>query len=154
MTEGCTNKSVGTIVRNDGKILLIERKNMPYGFACPAGHVDPREDFEACAKRELFEETGLTAIKVKFLIEGRQEGICRRGGTFHDWKVYEVEVQGDIKPSEREMKQIGWYSLDKIHKLGEKTKKYVARQISETNWQKSPGLEMAWFNWFSKLGII
>lgn len=154
MPEGCSNKSAGTIVKKDGKILLIERKNMPFGFACPAGHVDFGESFETCAKRELFEETGLTATKIKFLTKGRQEGMCKRGGTFHDWMVYEAEVRGDIKPSEREMKQIEWYSIDKIREMALKTKKYTAGEISGQDWQESPGLEIAWCDWFTKLAII
>jgi len=154
MKKVCSNKSAGTIVKENGKILLIERKNIPYGFACPAGHVDRGEDFETCAKRELFEETGLKAIKTRLLAEGRQEGICKRGGTFHSWKVYEAEVQGEIKPSEREIKQVDWYPIDKIREFAGRTRKYIAGEISENEWQKSPGLEITWFRWFEKLGII
>ena len=154
MKERCSNKSAGTIVRKDGKILLIERMKVPFGFAAPAGHVDEGEDYETCAKRELSEETGLNVIDIAFLIEGRQEGTCHRGGTWHYWKVYRAEVKGQERREAKEAKQMGWYSIEEIRKLADKTRKYTAGEITESDWQKSPGLEIAWFDWFTKLGII
>jgi 8-oxo-dGTP diphosphatase len=43
----------------DGAIVLIERKNIPYGWALPGGFVDYGETVEAAAVREAREETGL-----------------------------------------------------------------------------------------------
>ena len=47
--------------RNDGKegIILIRRKNPPYGWAIPGGFVDYGESLEEAAVREAREETGL-----------------------------------------------------------------------------------------------
>jgi 8-oxo-dGTP diphosphatase len=43
----------------DGAIVLIERKNPPYGWALPGGFVDYGESVEAAALREAREETCL-----------------------------------------------------------------------------------------------
>lgn len=48
-------------------VLLIQRKNPPYQgkWALPGGFIDPHELMMDAAKRELFEETGLTGIELK-----------------------------------------------------------------------------------------
>jgi 8-oxo-dGTP diphosphatase len=51
--------TVDIIIRVDGKIVLIERKNEPKGWALPGGFVDYGESLEAAATREAAEETGL-----------------------------------------------------------------------------------------------
>ncbi|HIF9511862.1 NUDIX domain-containing protein [Photobacterium damselae] len=52
---------IGVIIQNsEGKILIGKRKNShaPY-FSIPGGHLEIGETFEACAYREVLEETGL-----------------------------------------------------------------------------------------------
>lgn len=53
--------TVDMIIENDkGEILLIKRKNPPYGWALPGGFVDYGEKVENAAVRELEEETGVS----------------------------------------------------------------------------------------------
>lgn len=53
--------TVDIIIELDGgqKIVLIERKNNPKGWAIPGGFVDPGESLAEAARREAREETGL-----------------------------------------------------------------------------------------------
>jgi 8-oxo-dGTP diphosphatase len=46
-------------------IVLIERQNMPYGWALPGGFVDYGESLETAARREALEETNLVVQLVE-----------------------------------------------------------------------------------------
>lgn len=52
------------IINEDGRIVLIERKNPPYGWALPGGFVDYGETLVDAAIREAKEET---CVDVKIL---------------------------------------------------------------------------------------
>jgi ADP-ribose pyrophosphatase YjhB (NUDIX family) len=51
--------TVDIIIETDGGIVLIQRKNPPYGWALPGGFVDYGESLEKAAVREAKEETSL-----------------------------------------------------------------------------------------------
>jgi ADP-ribose pyrophosphatase YjhB (NUDIX family) len=50
---------VDILIRVGSAIILIRRKNPPYGWAIPGGFVDYGETVEQAAVREAFEETGM-----------------------------------------------------------------------------------------------
>ncbi len=59
--------TVDIIIQINGGIILIERKNPPYGWALPGGFVDYGESVERAAVREAAEETGLNvSLKEQF----------------------------------------------------------------------------------------
>lgn len=133
---GCNNTSVGVLVERDGKLLLLERKNIPLGYAPPAGHVKDGETYEEAAVRELQEEVGLQAQNLSLVIEGRKEFGCKHGSTWHYWKLYKADVNGEIKKNDDEAKQVGWFTTEEIKKL------------------QNPGLDPVMGVWFKELGII
>ncbi len=151
----CDHKSVGVLVWKDGKLLLIERRKPPYGFAPPAGHVDDHGSFENAAKDELKEEVGLDAVKLELLAEGRKNNRCRReGGDWHYWRIFNAKAQGEVKASEEETKKFGWYSEEQLKDLAGKTEIFLKGEVSDSEWESSPGLEPVWKDWLSELKII
>ena len=122
--------SVGAVIERDGPILLMDRANPPYGWACPAGHVDEGETPEQALQREVTEETGLKMIKAVLQIEEFVDwNECRQGVKGHFWYVYKVEAEGEFQSSS-EAKQIAWQPIAKLGELE---------------------LEPVWRLWFGKL---
>jgi ADP-ribose pyrophosphatase YjhB (NUDIX family) len=155
MTPVCDHTSVGILVRRDGQLLLIERKRPPIGWAPPAGHVDDQESYEAAARSELFEEVGLRAISLTLIAEGRRDNPCRRqGGTWHNWKIYQADAQGDPKPSEQEVKRLHWCTRDELETLAARTRLFLEKKLSEPDWKSQPGLEPIWLEWLQLLGVV
>ena len=57
--------TVDIIIEIEGKIVLIERKYPPHGWALPGGFVDYGESFEQAAVREALEETSITVADLR-----------------------------------------------------------------------------------------
>lgn len=169
----CDHLSVGVIARdNQGRILLIERRKYPFGWAPPSGHCDGDIYPIACCK-EFNQETGLRVVGAPRPIipkNPRKEFKCRRGGQYHHWQIFEVNWTGDLKPSDSETKNARWCSVEEITILAQKTEKYLQRlkfastlqeeleasmtKLVEKDWRASPGLEPVWYEFFQELGII
>lgn len=59
--------TVDTIIEINGGIVLIDRKNEPFGWALPGGFVDYGETLEDAAIREAKEETSLDIRNLRLL---------------------------------------------------------------------------------------
>ncbi len=81
--------------RAGSPIVLIERKNPPYGWALPGGFVDVGETLERAAVREAREETGLKVTLKALLGCYSDPGRDERGHTVS--VVYIAEATGDPK---------------------------------------------------------
>jgi 8-oxo-dGTP diphosphatase len=82
----------------DKPILLIERKNPPYGWALPGGFVDVGETLEQAAVREAAEEICLT-VKLKTLL-GCYSNPARDSRMHTISAVYIAEASGTPKAAD------------------------------------------------------
>jgi ADP-ribose pyrophosphatase YjhB (NUDIX family) len=126
--------SVGALIKQDNKYLLIDRGTPPFGFAGLAGHVDEGEEPQQALVREIKEESGLDVIECKLLFEEELDwNWCGKGIKVHCRHLFECSVSGELNRDKRETKSIGWYTTEEIKNLS---------------------LEPVWKYWFQKLKII
>lgn len=114
---------------------MLDRANFPFGWACPAGHVDEGEEPREAMIREVKEETGLEVLKYKQILnEFIEWNECAKGVRGHDWYVFEVsEWRGELKTDQKEAKDIAWIDPTDLKNLN---------------------LEPVWEHWFKKLKYI
>jgi mutator protein MutT len=106
------------IIYRNKKILMQQRKdNKCWGY--PGGHVELGEIVEEAAKRELREETGLTAISLELF------GVFSGPELFHIYpdgnEVHIIDVvylcnnfTGTLKHQESEVLDLQWFDFDEI----------------------------------------
>lgn len=127
--------SVGAVIRRGDKFLLINRALPPFGFAGIDGHINQNEDDPVKALIRKVEE--VCGLKVKnhklFFQEELDWNWCPREAIVHEWYLFVCEVSGELKPNEKEVKSIGWYTVAEIKKL----------KLGEV-----------WEYWFTKLKMI
>jgi ADP-ribose pyrophosphatase YjhB (NUDIX family) len=88
--------AVDIIIETDsGGIVLIKRKNPPFGWAIPGGFVDYGESLESAAIREAEEET---SMKVELLFQLGAYSDPTRDPRFHTISVVFV-AKGEGKPT-------------------------------------------------------
>jgi ADP-ribose pyrophosphatase YjhB (NUDIX family) len=87
--------TVDIIIEVGTEIVLIKRKNPPYGWALPGGFVDYGESYETAAAREAEEETGLA---VKNLQQFRTYSDPNRDPRQHTASTIFI-AQADQKPT-------------------------------------------------------
>ena len=115
------------VVDKDGKILLGRRSddNM---WATPGGHVEPHEEHDEGALRELREEAGIVGKNPVEIYSGRHNG--------NDTKSYLVQdYKGKVK-SNGEMNDLKWFNL---HELPfDRMRDYASHAIK--NYMQNKGL--------------
>ena len=114
------------VVNKDKKLLMIKHKKL--GKWCPpGGKVDNNETPDEAAVRECFEETG---VKVSLFGKtsnfagelvtpmGSQCNVIKSGERDHiDLSYLAIPENDEVKVSEREATDIGWFSLDEVKSM-------------------------------------
>ena len=125
----------GVLLYKGGKILLQKRRDSGL-WADHGGCVEIGETLEETARRELFEETGLTAKKLEFfnVYSGKEMLYTYPNGD----KTYLIislwiceEYEGDMKADAAEVLELKWFDINEIPKEIPKTLKRPFKEFAE-----------------------
>jgi 8-oxo-dGTP pyrophosphatase MutT (NUDIX family) len=106
------------IIYRDNKVLLQQRKdNKCWGYV--GGYIEMGEIVEEAAKREMYEESGLTALSLDLF------GVFSGPELYHVYpdgnKVHIIDIVficnefvGNLKPQESEVLKLQWFDFDKV----------------------------------------
>ena len=123
-------KAAGGLVKNsDGEILMMLRRGK---WDLPKGHLDQGETIEACAIREVTEETGLKNLELGRLIQI----------TFHTYSLFGKHI----------LKETHWYLMNA--KGNENLVPQTDEDITEIRWIKKPELKKYLSNTFPSIAEI
>jgi 8-oxo-dGTP diphosphatase len=99
--------TVDVIIERENGIVLIERKNPPYGWAIPGGFVDVGETLEEAAAREALEETSL---EVRLKAQLHAYSAPSRDPRFHTISIVFVAEARGVPVARDDAKGIGVFT--------------------------------------------
>jgi 8-oxo-dGTP diphosphatase len=103
--------TVDIIIEIDKGIVLIERKNRPYGWALPGGFVDYGESLENASIREAKEETSLD---VDLIEQFHSYSEPLRDPRFHTVSVVFIAKGKGVLKAEDDAKNAGIFTQDSL----------------------------------------
>ena len=93
------SRATGVVIR-DGKVLLVrERRQRDFGLA--GGRIKAGETSATTVTREIYEETGLSAVRTAFV--GTHEG------RYVTHQVYLLDVTGEVRLERSEVDRAAWW---------------------------------------------
>ncbi|HQU58779.1 MAG: NUDIX hydrolase [Phaeodactylibacter sp.] len=104
---------------NTLKVLLIQRDHPPFEgqWALPGGFVDPDEDLEAAALRELEEETGVRNVFIEQLYTFGEPGRDPRGRVVSVAYFALVNLEEHPVTADSDARRVGWFQIDQLPNL-------------------------------------
>ena len=103
--------TVDCIIEKQNKVLLVSRKNYPFGFSLPGGFVDYGESVEQAVIREVKEETSLDIVEPKLF--GVYSDPARDPRSHTVSVVFYAKASGNPKASD-DARDLGFFDLDNL----------------------------------------
>ena len=116
---------VGAVVERAGALLLVRHQKPgrdPY-WVLPGGRLEPGETIPECARRELAEETGLSArfsgvlYVGEFLREGRHTVDVTARMTLEDYAKARLGTDPEAAGSEPTLREVRWVGVEELREI-------------------------------------
>jgi 8-oxo-dGTP diphosphatase len=119
MTERRTISAVSVALVRDDTVLLVKRALEPSRglYAFPGGRVEPGETSEAAARRELLEETGMSAALLSPLREYLIDASVDGEEITYRLEVFKGEWAGGEPACASDAEEACFYTLAEMEKL-------------------------------------
>jgi ADP-ribose pyrophosphatase YjhB (NUDIX family) len=124
-----------TLIIKNNQILLVKHTYMP-GWYIPGGAVDCGEITLEAAKREAFEETGITLLELELV--GVYYNTAQKRNDYVIFYICKDFVEGEMKPNS-EIAEQKWFAIDKLPPdISESTKRrideYLGKRAIDGKW--------------------
>jgi len=135
------NKTIsagGIVINPRGLILLVNQNDDSWSF--PKGHLDTGEDGLTAAKREIYEESGISELELIKKFDNYQRYKIALGGKGEDQTELKIislflfkTNQTKLNPSDPTIPKAQWVTKDKVADLltHQKDKKFFLRIINQ-----------------------
>ncbi|MBI1974351.1 MAG: NUDIX domain-containing protein [Candidatus Zambryskibacteria bacterium] len=133
-----TKSAGGVVVNSEGKVLVVNQKGDSWSL--PKGHIDMREDAITAAKREVYEESGISDLKLIKELGSYQRYRIGKGGVGDDKTEVKIIImflfttlENAIHPIDPENPEAKWVPREKVAALltHPKDKEFFLSIVSE-----------------------
>jgi 8-oxo-dGTP pyrophosphatase MutT (NUDIX family) len=126
--------AMGAVLDGQGRVLLGRRADNGM-WTLPGGIIDPGEQPADAAVREVFEETGVTAVPEALTWVGVSPPIRYLNGDQVQYLEFCFRcrpVGGDARVNDDECSEVGWFAPDALPDLGPRSREIIAAAARAT----------------------